>query len=205
MSNEKYAYIRVSSVDQNEERQRKTMIAMGVPVENIFCDKFSGKNMIRPEYQALKERTGEGDTIIFDSITRLSRNYYDTKEEYEYFLRKGVYLEFVKEPILNTPKTKVDDIVQVALADAILSILAAFAQKEREDIKLRQAEGIVIAKANGKYRGRKPSLVPGGKDEIRMKAIIQAYQSGTSWEDIRKLYKVGNGTIQRILRDEGLL
>ncbi|MBG9727991.1 hypothetical protein ABD87_00090 [Lysinibacillus sphaericus] len=205
MSNEKYAYIRVSSVDQNEERQRKTMIAMGVPVENIFCDKFSGKNMIRPEYQALKERTGEGDTIIFDSITRLSRNYYDTKEEYEYFLKKGVYLEFVKEPILNTPKTKVDDIVQVALADAILSILAAFAQKEREDIKLRQAEGIVIAKANGKYRGRKPSLVPGGKDEIRMKAIIQAYQSGTSWEDIRKLYKVGNGTIQRILRDEGLL
>lgn len=202
---EKFAYIRVSTIDQNEGRQRKTMLDLGVPKENIYCDKFSGKSLNRPAYQEVKEKVQVGDTLIFDSITRLSRNYYDTKGEYEYFLKKGVFLEFVKEPILNTPKERVDDIVQIALADAILSLLSAFAQKEREDIKLRQMEGILLAKNNGKYKGRKPALIDGGKDEMRKNAIIAAYKTGMSWIEIRKTFKVGNGTIQRILKREGLL
>lgn len=199
-----YAYIRVSSVDQNESRQIANMKKLGVEPENMYIDKFSGKNTDRPQYQALKALVIEGDTVIFDSITRLSRNYYDVKDEYEYFIKHGIFLEFIKEPMLNTPKQKVDDIVQVALADAILSLLAAFAQKEREDIRLRQAEGIAIAKANGKYKGRQTKLTKGGEEEVRMKAIINAYKNGVSIADIRKTYKVGTGTIYRLLEREGI-
>lgn len=199
-----YGYIRVSSVDQNEARQIKTMKDKGVQKEHMYIDKLSGKNTDRPQYQTLKEVVQVGDTIIFDSITRLSRNYYDIKEEYEFYIKKGVFLEFEKEPILNTPKEKVDDIVQVALADVILSLLSAFAQKERDDIKLRQAEGIAIAKTKGKYKGRKTKLVEGGEEEVRRNAILEAYKNGTSIADIRKTYKVGTGTIYRLLEREGI-
>lgn len=199
-----YSYVRVSSIDQNESRQIASMKKLGVEVENVFIDKMSGKNTDRPEYQALKEKVVEGDTIIFDSITRLSRNYYDIKDEYQYYLKLGVFLEFIKEPMLNTPKEKINDIVQVALADIILSLLSAFAQKEREDIKIRQTEGIAIAKAEGKFKGRKTKLVEGGKEEQRMKAIIEAYKKGKSIKDIRITFKVGTGTIYRLLEREGL-
>ena len=199
-----YTYIRVSSVDQNEARQIKTMKEKGIQKEHMYIDKMSGKNTDRPQYQLLKETVQEGDTIIFDSITRLSRNYYDIKDEYEFFIKCGVFLEFEKEPILNTPKDKVDDIVQVALADVILSLLSAFAQKERDDIKLRQAEGIAIAKEKGKYKGRKTKLVEGGEEEVRRNAILEAYQNGTSIADIRKTYRVGTGTIYRLLEREGV-
>lgn len=199
-----YAYIRVSSVDQNEARQVATMKAHGVEKANVFVDKLSGKNTERPSYQAMKAAVKEGDTIVFDSITRLSRTYRDIKNEYEYYVKAGVFLEFIKEPMLNTPKQAVDDIVQVGLADAILSILAAFAQKEREDIRLRQAEGIAIAKADGKFKGRKTKLIEGGKDEVRMKAIIDDYKNNVSIADIRNKYKVGTGTIYRLLEREGI-
>lgn len=199
-----YSYVRVSSIDQNESRQIESMKKLGVTKENVFIDKLSGKNTDRPQYQALKEKVVEGDTIIFDSITRLSRNYYDIKDEYQYYLKLGVFLEFIKEPMLNTPKEKVNDIVQIALADVILSLLSAFAQKEREDIKIRQAEGIAIAKVKGKFKGRKTKLVEGGEEEVRRNAIIKAYTEGTSITDIRKTYKVGTGTIYRLLEREGI-
>lgn len=200
----KYAYIRVSSIDQNEARQVESMKALRIAKKDMFIDKMSGKNTDRPQYQKLKGTVKEGDTIVFDSITRLSRKYEDIKDEYQYYLKKGIFLEFIKEPILNTPKEKVQDIVQVALADVILSLLAAFAQKEREDIKLRQAEGIAIAKAKGKFKGKKTKLVEGGEEEVRAKAIIDAYLKKTSIADIRKTYKVGTGTLYRLLEREGI-
>lgn len=199
-----YSYIRVSSIDQNEARQIESMKALGITKEDMYIDKVSGKNTDRPQYQELKAKVQDGDTVVFDSITRLSRNYKDIKDEYQFYLKKGVFLEFIKEPMLNTPKEKVTDIVQVALADVILSLLAAFSQKEREDIKLRQAEGIAIAKAKGKFKGRKTKLIEGGEEEVRRNAIIKAYQEGTSIVDIRKTYKVGTGTIYRLLEREGI-
>ena len=174
--NKKYAYIRVSTVDQNEARQVESMKALGIAKENMFIDKMSGKNTDRPQYQELKKKVQEGDTIVFDSITRLSQKYEDIKDEYQLYVKKGIFLEFIKEPILNTPKEKVNDIVQIALADVILSLLAAFAQKEREDIKLRQAEGIAIAKAKGKYRGKKSKLVKGGEEELRAKKSLRIFR-----------------------------
>lgn len=198
-----YAYIRCSTVDQNEARQVKTMKELGIDMRNMFVDKLSGKNLERPNYQKLKETVKEGDTIVFDSISRLSRRYDDIKDEYKYFKDNKIILKFVKEPILNTSDSD-KDIIQIAISDIILSLLSAFAEKEREDIKIRQAEGIAIAKAAGKFKGRKTKLVEGGKEELRMKKIIKAYQDGDSINDIRTTYKVGTGTIYRMLEREGI-
>lgn len=198
-----YAYIRCSTVDQNEARQVKTMKELGIEKRNMFIDKLSGKNLDRPSYQKLKENVKEGDTIVFDSISRLSRKYEDIKDEYKYFRDEKIKLKFVKEPMLNTPESE-GDVIQVAISDIILSLLSAFAEKEREDIRVRQAEGIAIAKAAGKFKGRKTKLVEGGKEEQRMKAILKAYQEGSSINDIRTTFKVGTGTIYRILKREGI-
>lgn len=201
---ETYGYIRVSSIEQNEARQVVTMKAEGVNKENIYVDKASGKDTARAQYQALKSIVKAGDSIVFDSITRLSRSYRDIKDEYQYYAENGVKLRFIKEPMLSTPEVASDDIMQTALTDVILSLLAAFAQKEREDIRIRQAEGIAIAKANGKFKGRKTKLVAGGEEEVRRNAIIKAYTEGASIADIRKTYKVGTGTIYRLLEREGI-
>lgn len=201
---ETYGYIRVSSIEQNEARQVATMKAEGVNKENIYVDKASGKDTARARYQALKSIVKPGDSIVFDSITRLSRSYRDIKDEYQFYAENGVKLRFIKEPMLSTPEVASDDIMQTALTDVILSLLAAFAQKEREDIRIRQAEGIAIAKANGKFKGRKTKLVEGGSEEVRRNAIIKAYTEGTSISDIRKTYKVGTGTIYRLLEREGI-
>lgn len=198
-----YAYIRCSTVDQNEARQVKTMKELGIEKRNMFVDKLSGKNLERPSYQKLKEIVKEGDTIVFDSISRLSRKYDDIKDEYKFFRDEKIKLKFVKEPMLNTPESE-GDIIQVAISDIILSLLSAFAEKEREDIRVRQAEGIAIAKAAGKFKGRKTKLVEGGKEEQRMKAIVKAYQEGSSINDIRTTFKVGTGTIYRMLKREGI-
>ncbi|MEX3625806.1 recombinase family protein [Viridibacillus arvi] len=156
MTKKKFAYIRVSSQEQKEDRQIDTMKSLGIDERDIFIDKLSGKDLERPQYQALKTVARDGDTIVFDSITRLSRNMSDIKKEYEYFVSEKISLEFVKEPVLNT-QADTDDIMKKAINDIILTLLAAFAQKEREDIKQRQKEGIAAARARGKHLGR-PSL-----------------------------------------------
>jgi DNA invertase Pin-like site-specific DNA recombinase len=156
MSSRRFGYIRISSKDQNEARQKKTMLDNGISEENIICDKASGKNFDRPEYQFLKRLIREGDTIVFDSITRMGRNMDETLKEYRWFVEKGVNLEFVKEPMINT-NTQQDDVILRAIQQAVLTILAAFAQKEREEIRTRQAEGIAVAKDKGIKFGR-PSL-----------------------------------------------
>ncbi len=155
MTSKTFSYIRVSSKDQNEQRQIDTMLALGVQERDLFIDKLSGKDTNRPKYQALKQVVRTGDTIIIDSITRLSRNMEDIKAEYQYYVTNGISLQFVKEPMLNTKSH--DDIMQKAISDIILTLLSAFAEKERNDIKQRQAEGIKSAKNKGVKFGR-PSL-----------------------------------------------
>ncbi|MFZ3576770.1 recombinase family protein [Virgibacillus sp. DJP39] len=156
MSEDKtFAYIRVSSKDQNEARQVDTMQRLGVNERDVYVDKVSGKNTNRPQYQALKTQARKGDTVIFDSITRMSRNMNDIKAEFKYFVDKGVSLQFVHEPMLNTTATDENgDVLQRAISDIILTLLSAFAEKERTDINERQAEGIAAAKRNGKQLGR---------------------------------------------------
>lgn len=155
MTRETFAYIRVSSREQNEDRQIHTMKEKGVKDRNIFVDKLSGKNTDRPQYQLLKSHVRKGDKVIFDSITRMSRSMDDIKDEYKWFVDNGISLEFVKEPMINYDVDKVDtNPVMRAIPEMILTILAAFAEKERLDTRERQAEGIAAAKRKGKHLGR---------------------------------------------------
>ncbi len=150
----KFAYIRVSSKDQNEARQVDTMKALGVEDANVYIDKASGKDTDRAQYQRMKEKLRAGDIVVFDSITRMSRSMADTKREYEWYVSQGIALEFVNEPMLNTAGKDGDDVMQRAISDIILTLLAAFAEKERADIRTRQAEGIASARKRGQRLGR---------------------------------------------------
>lgn len=148
-----FGYIRVSSKDQNEDRQRETMFKEGINERDLLIDKISGKDFNRPEYQLLKKMVRKGDIVVFDSITRMGRNMNDTMKEYEWFVENGIQLRFVKESMINTTNDK-DDVMKQAIQKIILTLLTAFAEKERDEIRIRQAEGIAIAKAKGKHLGR---------------------------------------------------
>ncbi|WP_020062917.1 recombinase family protein [Bacillus sp. 123MFChir2] len=158
MKHKKFGYVRVSSKDQNEERQIQNMKNLGIEDRDIFIDKESGKNMERENYQMLKRLVRTGDTIVFDSLTRLGRNMNDTLEEFRYYEKHRVNLEFIKEPYINVNYTgeSTNDVIQSAIQKATLTILSAFAEKERIDIKQRQAEGIALARKQGKHLGRPP-------------------------------------------------
>ncbi|MGC4376200.1 recombinase family protein [Fictibacillus sp. Mic-4] len=156
MNSKTFAYVRVSSKQQNEQRQIETMLNLGIEERDIFIDKQSGASFDRPQYQTLKSVLRKGDTVVFDSITRMGRNMDQTLKEYRYFVENGINLKFVKEPMLDTDSQK-DDVILLAIQQAVLAILAAFAQKEREEIRTRQAEGIAIAQKKGIKFGR-PSL-----------------------------------------------
>ncbi|PED06998.1 recombinase family protein [Bacillus pseudomycoides] len=158
MKHKKFGYVRVSSKDQNEERQIQNMKDLGIEERDIFIDKESGKNMERENYQMLKRLVRTGDTIVFDSLTRLGRNMNDTLEEFRYYEKHRVNLQFIKEPYINVNYTgeSTNDVIQSAIQKATLTILSAFAEKERIDIKQRQAEGIALARKQGRRLGRPP-------------------------------------------------
>ncbi|MED4653714.1 recombinase family protein [Bacillus pseudomycoides] len=158
MKYKKFGYVRVSSKDQNEERQIQNMKNLGIEERDIFIDKESGKNMERENYQMLKRLARTGDTIVFDSLTRLGRNMNDTLEEFRYYEKHKVNLQFIKEPYINVNYTgeSTNDVIQSAIQKATLTILSAFAEKERIDIKQRQAEGIALARKQGRRLGRPP-------------------------------------------------
>ncbi|PEF71733.1 recombinase family protein [Bacillus pseudomycoides] len=158
MKHKKFGYVRVSSKDQNEERQIQNMKNLGIEERDIFIDKESGKNMERENYQMLKRLVRTGDTIVFDSLTRLGRNMNDTLEEFRYYEKHKVNLQFIREPYINVNYTgeSTNDVIQSAIQKATLTILSAFAEKERIDIEQRQAEGIALARKQGRRLGRPP-------------------------------------------------
>lgn len=176
MNNEIFAYVRVSSISQNLDRQLDNMKKLGIREENIFVDKMSGKNLDRPNYQLLKVKVRRGDVVVFDSITRMSRNMEDIKAEYKFFADKGAFLKFIKEPMLDT-SDKTDDVMRQAINDIILTILGAFAQKEREEIKERQREGIEAAKRRGKHLGR-PKVKLTDNQLVMFEAYYSKWKNG---------------------------
>ncbi|WP_340135805.1 recombinase family protein [Bacillus cereus] len=174
LQNKKFGYVRVSSKDQNKERQIENMKYLGIEDRDIFIDKKSGKNMKRENYQMLKRLARTGDTIVFDSLTRLGRSMNDVLEEFRYFEQQRINLQFIKEPFINVNYNgeTANDVIQQAVQKATLTILSAFAEKERNDIKQRQAEGIALAKKKGKHLGRPPVQIT---DQF-----IQAYRDWQS-------------------------
>ncbi|PFT09267.1 integrase [Bacillus thuringiensis] len=156
MNTKKFGYVRVSSKDQNEERQIVNLRNIGIDERDIFIDKQIGKTMDRENYQYMKKYARTGDTIVFDSLTRLGRTMIDILEEFRYYEEHKINLQFLKEPFINVTYNgdATNDVIQSAIQKATATILSAFAEKERVDTKKRQAEGIAVAQAQGKHLGR---------------------------------------------------
>ena len=153
-----YGYIRVSSTDQNEDRQMIALQAAQVPEKHIYMDKQSGKDFNRPGYQKLMKKLKPGDLFCILSIDRLGRNYEEIQDQWRILTKEhGIDICVLDMPLLDTGKGK--DLMGTFIADLVLQILSFVAQSERESIKKRQAEGIAAAKARGVSFGRpcKPS------------------------------------------------
>lgn len=149
---EKYLYIRVSSKDQNIARQMMDAEKLQIPNKNIFVDMQSGKDFNRPEYQKMIKKLEEGDIIYFHSIDRMGRNYDDIIEQWQLITKKiNADIVILDMPLLDTT-TKNNDLTGKFIADLVLQIMSYVAQKERENIKQRQAEGMAIAKEQGKLQ-----------------------------------------------------
>ena len=160
-----FAYCRVSSTDQNEDRQVEAMLELGINERDIFVDKCSGKNFDRPQYQALKLQLREGDVLVIKSIDRLGRNYKQICEEWREIVRDiKANIKVVDMPILDTTRT--DGLIGEVISDIVLQLLGYVAEQERAFIKQRQAEGIKLAKEKGKRLGKPPIQYPDNWQEV---------------------------------------
>lgn len=166
MENRIYAYARVSSKDQNEDRQLEAFAKAGVDERYIFIDKQSGKDFNRSQYQVLINALRKGDTLIIKSIDRLGRNYTEVQNEWKRITKEiGSHIKVLDMPLLDTTTFKAD-LTDTFIADIVLQILAYVAEQERQNIKQRQAEGIAVAKAQGKHLGRPKAEYPANWTEI---------------------------------------
>lgn len=159
MKTKTFGYIRVSSKDQNEARQLADLLEAGVSERDIFIDKQSGKDFDRPKYQALINCIREGDTVVILSIDRLGRNYEAIMQEWRHITQElGANIRVLDMPLLDTTRGG-NSLDGRFISDLVLQILSYVAEKERENIKKRQAQGIAQAKAAGKRMGR-PRIQP---------------------------------------------
>ena len=160
-----YGYIRVSSRDQNTDRQQIAMREFGIADGNVFTDKQSGKDFDRPAYRRLIRKMKPGDTLVIKSIDRLGRNYDEILEQWRLLTKKKcVAIVVLDMPLLDTRQGK--DLTGTLIADIVLQLLSYVAQTEREFIRQRQAEGIAAAKARGVRFGRPAMAHPDGYDDV---------------------------------------
>lgn len=154
-----YGYVRVSSSDQNEERQLAAMAQYRIPRGKIYIDKLSGKDFNRPQYKHLVKKLKRGDLLYILSIDRLGRNYEEIQQQWRILTKQiGIDICVIDMPLLDTRQGK--DLMGTFIADLVLQILSFVAQSERENIKKRQAEGIAAAQARGVKFGRPPIPLP---------------------------------------------
>ena len=148
-----YGYIRVSSTDQNEDRQIIAMKKLKMPLKQLFIDKQSGKDFDRPAYKELAKKLNPGDLLYIKSIDRLGRNYDEIQNQWRFLTKeRGIDIVVIDMPLLDTRQGK--DLMGTFIADLVLQILSFVAQNERECIRKRQAEGISAARARGVRFGR---------------------------------------------------
>ena len=161
-----YGYIRVSTREQNEQRQLIALRAFGIEEERIFMDKQSGKDFTRKGYRRLIRKLKNGDTLVIKSIDRLGRNYEEILEQWRIITKeKQTAIVVLDMPLLDTRQSR--DLTGTLIADIVLQLLSYVAQTEREFIRQRQAEGIAAAKQNGVRFGRKPLERPAAFCEIQ--------------------------------------
>ena len=191
-----YGYARVSSTDQNEDRQILSMHEFKIPQNNIFIDKQSGKDFERPAYKKLIRKLKQGDLLYIKSIDRLGRNYDEIQNQWRILTKeKGVDITVVDMPLLDTRLNK--DLMGTFIADLVLQILSFVAHSERESIHQRQAEGIVAAKARGVRFGRPVKKPPENFGEL----VKQWERGNLSFADVLTKTGLKEATFYRRLRE----
>ena len=183
MIGQRIGYIRVSTFDQNPERQLDN-----IGFDRIFTDKASGKDTKRPELDSLICFVRTGDTVVVHSMDRLARNLDDLRRIVQLLTQRGVRVEFVKEQLSFTGEDS-------PMANLLLSIMGAFAEFERSLIKERQREGIALAKRRGVYRGRKKLL-----SDIEQMELIDRIQSGDKKAQVARDFGISRETVYQYLR-----
>jgi len=195
-----YGYIRVSSQDQNEDRQLRAMEPLQIPQRQLFIDKQSGKDFNRPKYQKLIRILRPGDLLYVLSIDRLGRNYEEIQTQWRILTKeKGVDIVVLDMPLLDTRLHK--DLMGTFIADLVLQILSFVAQSERDSIKKRQAQGIAAAKAKGVQFGRPVKTAPANFGEV----VKQWEHKEITLADIKTQYNLSRTTFYRRLREFKLL
>ena len=195
-NNKIYGYVRVSSTDQNEERQMVALAEAGVPEKNIFMDKQSGKSFDRPQYKKLVKKLKAGDLLYVLSIDRLGRNYEEIQNQWRIITKEiGADICVLDMPLLDTRQGK--DLMGTFIADLVLQILSFVAQSERENIKKRQEQGIAAAKAKGVRFGRPEIPIPDNFDKL----VKDWEKKRISFEEILKLCNMSEATFYRKLRE----
>lgn len=195
-----YGYVRVSSTDQNEDRQLIALRNNGVDDRNVYMDKQSGKDFNRPQYKKLVRKLRSGDLLYILSIDRLGRNYEEIQNKWRVLTKeKGIDICVIDMPLLDTRQGK--DLMGTFIADLVLQILSFVAQSERENIKKRQAEGIAAAKAKGVKFGRPEKQVP---DDFTR--IVKAWeQKRLPFSEVLKKCGMSEATFYRRLREYRLV
>ena len=185
MIGQRVGYVRVSSFDQNPERQLED-----VDLDRTFSDKASGRDAKRPQLEALMTFVRAGDTVVVHSMDRLARNLDDLRQIVQTLTRRGIRIEFVKEHLAFTGEDS-------PMANLMLSVLGAFAEFERAFICERQREGIAIAKQRGAYRGRKRSLSDSEIADVRRRI-----ERGETKAFVAREYGISRETLYQYLRTE---
>ena len=194
--NKIYGYVRVSSTDQNEERQMVALAAAGVLEKNIFMDKQSGKSFDRPQYKKLVKKLKTGDLLYVLSIDRLGRNYEEIQNQWRVITKEvGADICVLDMPLLDTRQGK--DLMGTFIADLVLQILSFVAQSERENIKKRQEQGIAAAKAKGVRFGRPEIPLPDNFGKL----VKDWEKKRTSFEETLRLCNMSEATFYRKLRE----
>jgi len=186
MNGQRIGYIRVSTFDQNPERQLE-----GVQVDRIFTDKASGKDVKRPQLEVLMSFARDGDTVVVHSMDRLARNLDDLRRIVQMLTQRGVHIEFVKEHLIFTGEDS-------PMANLMLSVMGAFAEFERSLIRERQREGIALAKQRGAYRGRKKALRAEQATELQRRVA-----AGEKKAKLAREFGISRETLYQYLRTSG--
>ncbi|MEE1350518.1 MAG: recombinase family protein [Clostridia bacterium] len=191
-----FGYVRVSSTDQNEDRQLLEMQRLKIPKRNIYIDKQSGKDFNRPRYIELLKILDKGDLLYVKSIDRLGRNYKEILEQWQILTKEmEVDVVVIDMPLLDTRTAK--DLLGTFIADLVLQVLSFVAQNERENIKKRQEEGIRAAKLRGVEFGR-----PVIKPPDNFQSLVKQWEQGKiSADDVAKKSKMSISTFYRRLRE----
>lgn len=191
-----YGYIRVSTREQNIERQLISLQEAGVNEKNIYIDKQSGRNFQRPAYVKMMSLIQEGDLIIVKSIDRLGRNYQEIMEQWSIITKeKKADIRILDMPLLDTTKTK--DLLGTFISDVVLQLLSFVAENERDNIRQRQAEGIAAAKARGVRFGKPVIPMPENFPEL----YRQWESNNLTINELASLCKMGRSTMYKRIEE----